>query len=246
MGIQAKNNERLFANWAKELRNKKSIDEVKETVATHLIPYIAKKIPQFKSDFLNITMGAYKPLYRLRYILGMMENTVLLKAGLPIKGKDFFSELQIEHIFPQTPKNKIIPDEFADHDDYLSTINKLGNVLLLESTINQAVNKYNDLSNNWFELKQNEYTKSDVVTTNLINHEYSIGKNTAINKFKKENGYSFESWNKDKIKLRQKILMELAFESWKFNETRIDKFIAEEKTINKISNPDKKYSCNYE
>lgn len=223
MGIQAKNNEGLFAKWAKELRGKKSIDEVKEIVSTTLMPYIAAKVPQFKSDFLNITHGAYNPLYRLRYILGKMENTVLAKAGLPVKGNDFFYDLQIEHILPQTPKNDFIPEEFVDKDEYYGMVYKLGNVLLLESTINQAVNNFNDLSNDWFEKKQGEYTKSDVVTSNLMNHDYSIGKNTAINKFKADYGYSFDSWGKEKIKDRQKVLMELAFESWKFNGSRIDK-----------------------
>src|SRR5690606_32600583 len=151
MGIQAKNNEGLFAKWAKELRGKKSVDEVKEIVSTTLMPYIAAKVPQFKSDFLNITHGAYNPLYRLRYILGKMENTVLAKAGLPVKGNDFFYDLQIEHILPQTPKNDFIPEEFVDKDEYYGMVYKLGNVLLLESTINQAVNNFNDLSSDWFE-----------------------------------------------------------------------------------------------
>lgn len=228
MGIQAKNNEGLFAKWAKELRGKKSIDEIKEIVATKLMPYIAAKVPQFKSDFQNITHGAYNPLYRLRYVLGKLENTVLSKAGLPIKGNDFFYDLQIEHILPQTPKDEILPEEFIDKDEYLGMVYKLGNTTLLESTINQAVNNFNELRNNWFEKKQNEYIKSDVVTTNLMHHDYSIGKNTAINKFKSEYGYSFNTWGKQNIIERQRILLDLAFESWKFNGTRIDKFVVSE------------------
>lgn len=223
MGIQAKYNERLFAKWAKKLRGKKSIDEVKEIVFTTLIPYIADKVPQFKSDFLSITHRAYHPLYRLRYILGKIENTVLVKAGLPKKGNNFFYDLQIEHILPQTPKNDFIPEEFADKDEYYSMVYKLGNVLLLESTINQAINNFNDLNSDWFEKKQAEYLKSDVVTTKLINHEFRIGKNAALNKFKDNYHYCFDNWGKEQIKERQKVLLELAFESWKFNDSRIDK-----------------------
>jgi hypothetical protein len=224
MGIQAKNNEGLFAKWAKELRGKKYVEEIKKIVSSTLMPYIASKVPQFKSDFLNITHRAYNPLYRLRYILGKIENNVLSKAGLPIKGNDFFYDLQIEHILPQTPKNGYIPNDYVDKDEYYGMVNKLGNVVLLESTINQAVNNFNDLQYDWFQKKQNEYTKSDVVTSNLMNHEYSIGKNTAINKFKSDYGYSFDNWGKENIMERQKVLLELAFETWKFNDTRIDKF----------------------
>jgi len=230
MGIQAKNNEGLFAKWAKELRGKKTIDEIKEVVETTLLPYIATKVSQFKSDFLNINHGAYNPLYRLRYILGKIENTVLVKAGLPIKGNDFFYDLQIEHVLPQTPKDDILPEEFIDKDEYYGLVYKLGNSILLESTINQSVNNYNDLKNNWFERKQSEYIKSDVVTTNLMHHNYSIGKNTAINKFKSEYNYSYNYWGKQSIIDRQKVLMELAFESWKINDKRIDKFEISEST----------------
>ncbi len=224
MGIQAKNNEGLFAKWAQELRNIKTTDEIKDVISTTFMPYIASKVAQFKSDFMNITDGAYNPLYRLRYILGRIENTALQKSGLPLKGNDFYYDLQIEHILPQTPKDNILPGEFIDIHDYYGMIYKLGNITLLESTINQAVNTFNDLTNNWFEKKQQEYIKSDIITTNLLNHEYCIGKNTAINKFKADYNYSFELWNKQNIVDRQKILMELSFETWKFNDSRIDKF----------------------
>lgn len=227
IGIQAKNNERLFAMWAGKLRGKKTIEGIKAVVSSTMVPYIAEKVSQFKSVFLNIRHGSYNPLYRLRYILGKLENTVLLKSGLPIKGHDFFDGLQIEHILPQTPKDGILPAEFVDMDEYLATVYKLGNVVLLESTINQAVNNFNDLSSNWFEKKQNEYTKSDVVTTNLINHNYIIGANTAINRFKADYSYSFDIWNKQTVLDRQKVLLELAFETWKFNGKRIDKQITQ-------------------
>jgi len=225
IGIQAKNNERLFAIWAGKLRGLKSIDGIKDVVSTTMVPYISEKTSQFKSEFLNIRHGAYNPLYRLRYVLGKIENTVLAKSGLPIKGHDFFDGLQIEHILPQTPKDDVLPVGFADKDEYYGSVYRLGNVVLLESTINQAVNNFNDMTADWFQKKQNEYTKSDVVTTNLIHHDYSIGKNTAINKFKADYKYSFENWEKETVLERQKVLMELAFETWKFNGKRIDKHI---------------------
>ena len=228
IGIQAKNNERLFAIWAGKLRGMKSIDDIKDVVATTMVPYISEKTPQFKSEFLNIRHGAYNPLYRLRYVLGKIENTVLAKSGLPIKGHDFFDGLQIEHILPQTPKDDVLPADFLDKDEYYGSVYKLGNVALLESTINQAVNNFNDMTADWYQKKQNEYTKSDVVTTNLIHHEYSIGKNTAINKFKADYKYSFDNWKKETVLDRQKVLMELAIETWKFNGKRIDKQILQE------------------
>ncbi len=223
IGIQAKNNERLFAKWSLELRAVNSIDEIKTVLNETMIPYIFEKVREFKSTFLNIRHSSYNPLYRLRYLLGKIENTVLSKSGLPAKGHNFFNSLQVEHILPQTPKNDVITEEFEDKDDYNNFVYKLGNVTLIESQINQAVNNFNDLSKNWFEKKQNEYSSSDVVTSNLLNHEYGIGKNTSLNKFRNDSQYSFKEWDKGSIVKRQSILLELALETWKFNDTRIDK-----------------------
>lgn len=223
IGIQAKNNERLFAQWAGKIRNLKSLEEVKEILKSTMIPYIKEKVGQFKTEFLNIRHDSYNPLYRQRYIFGKIENTILSESGLPKKGHEFFDGLQIEHILPQTPKNDLYPEEFKDKDDFYSYVHKLGNVTLLESTINQAVNNFNELSNNWFEKKQVEYSKSNVISTNLLNHSYAIGKNTAINKLKEDLNFSFENWNKASIAERQEKLMELAFRTWTFNGTRIDK-----------------------
>jgi uncharacterized protein with ParB-like and HNH nuclease domain len=223
LGIQAKNNERLFAIWAGKLRGMKDIADISEVIETYMVPYIQEKVGQFKSTFLNIRHDAYNPLYRQRYVLSKLENNALEKSGLPIKGHAFFYDLQVEHILPQTPKGGILTTEFTDKDEYYNMVYKLGNVTLLESTINQAVNTFNDLNDDWFLKKQSEYIKSDVVTTNLLDPNYSIGKHTALNKFKSDYNYSYPIWNKQAIMDRQNVLLELAFETWKFNNKRIDK-----------------------
>jgi hypothetical protein len=159
----------------------------------------------------------------LRYILGKIENAVLRKAGLPIKGLEFIDDFQVEHILPQTPLNDVIPSTFKDKDEYKSFVYKLGNVTLLESTINQAVNNFNDLQSDWFELKQNEYLNSSIISTNLLNDDFSIGNNTGINRFKADYDYSFQNWDKDSILKRQEIILDLVFDTWRINDKRIDK-----------------------
>jgi hypothetical protein len=223
LGIQAKNNEGLFANWALELRGLKKIAEISDVIDNTMLMYLKEKVAQFKSVFLNIRHDSYNPLYRLRYILGKIENAVLEKAGLPIKGLKSIDSFQVEHILPQTPMNKIIPSIFKDNDEYKSFVYKLGNVTLLESTINQAVNRFNDLQSNWFELKQNEYLHSSIILTKLLNDNFSIGNNTGINRFKADYGYSFQNWDKDSILKRQEIILDLVFDTWLINNKRIDK-----------------------
>jgi len=223
LGIQSKYNEYLFASWASKLRGVNSLDTIKDIVENTMVPYVKERLGKFRSDFLNINHEAYNPLYRLRFVLGKIENTILAKSGLPIKGKDFIYNLQVEHILPQTPKNDALTAEFKDHDEYRNIVHKLGNTTLLESSINQAVNNFNDLNSNWFELKQAEYLNSNIITTNLLNDDFSIGNNTGLNRFKADYKYSFTEWNKDSIAKRQIILLELALDTWKFNDKRIDK-----------------------
>lgn len=222
LGIQAKYNERLFAQWAVKLRSVSNPDDLAMVIDDTVTPYLKEKLGVFRQSFMTIKHYHYNPLYRQRYILGKIEDTVLCKAGLPGKGMEFFDSLQIEHILPQTPKEAELPQEFTDMDDYSSTVTLLGNVTLLESTINQAVNNFNNLLGSWFEDKQGEYVKSNVVTTALLNHEHSIGKNTQLNKFKADYHYSFTTWTKESIAKRQKILMDLAFDTWLINGKRVD------------------------
>lgn len=223
IGIQAKNNERMFTTWALRLRGLKTINEIADVIEATMLPYIQDKLVAFRSEFMNIHHYSFNPLYRQRYILGKIENTIQQKAGLPLKGHNFFETLQVEHVLPQTPKDGIIPTGFDDINDYKNFVYKLGNVTLIESQINQAVNNFNDMKTNWFELKQNEYANSDVISTNLLDHNYQIGLNTGLNRFKNDYKYSFISWEKDSIVERQKIMMELAFETWKINGKRVDK-----------------------
>ena len=78
------------------------------------------------------------------------------------------------------------------------------------------------MQSNWFDQKQREYANSDVLSTNLLNHNYQIGQNTGLNRFKNDYNYSFTIWSKTGIIERQKIMMELAFDTWRFNGKRVD------------------------
>lgn len=222
LGIQAKNNENQFTRWAIKLRNKNTIDEVSEVIEQNIVPYIKERLGEFLLKFPTLTHYHYSPLYRERYVLGMIENTILSKSNFPIKGKDYLYNLQIEHILPQTPKNDILTEEFESKHDYSNYVYRLGNVTLIESTINQAVNNFNDLNNDWFEKKQNEYKNSGIISTQLLDDKFQIGANTALNRFKNDYGFEFKKWDKESINQRQEKLLNLVFETWKFNDKPIN------------------------
>ncbi|MEC7547250.1 MAG: DUF262 domain-containing HNH endonuclease family protein [Pseudomonadota bacterium] len=222
MGIQAKYNERLFTQWAVALRKVDNQQDLTLVMNDTLVPYIKEKLGAFKQAFLNLHHTHYNPLYRQRYVLGRIENTLRKQAGMTTHGLSFIDSLQIEHILPQTPKGDVLTDEFGDKDDYNNNVSMFGNVTLLESNINQAVNKCNDLTGDWFEEKQKEYAKSDVLSTNLLHREYGIGKQTQLNKVKADYAYSFNSWDKQAIQNRQQILLQLVFNTWLLNGQRAD------------------------
>ncbi|MBK5944755.1 DUF262 domain-containing protein [Halorhodospira halophila] len=223
IGIQGRENERLFARWAAELRQAKDRAAIDEVVRSRMLQYLKDRLPEFRGRFTTLNHTAFNPLYRQRFILGRMENTIRQQAGMSQHGNNFIQSLQVEHIFPQTPHNDVIPPEFEDMEAYQLAVAKLGNVTLLEGMINQAVNNFNDLESNWFCAKQAEYVKSNVIMTNMLDPKYQIGKNTGLNRVREKIGYFFESWSRESIEIRQRVLMELAFETWTLSGERVDK-----------------------
>lgn len=224
VGILGKSNEHSFANWVVSFRGKTSIEEIQQAVEKTIVPYVLERLDNLKFKFLNIRHDGYNPQYRQRFILGLLENQARTQAGLSAFNFKQIGQLEIEHIFPQTPKDNVLPEEFLDKAEYNNTIYKLGNVTLLESVINQAINKMNDLTTNWFEQKQQEYAKSNLLTVNLLDHQYNIGKQTAITRFKDDKNYIFANWSKQAIIDRQQILLDLALDVWRFNDQRLDQY----------------------
>lgn len=224
VGILGKSNEHSFANWVVSFRGKTTIEEIQQAVEKTIVPYVLERLDTLKFKFLNIRHDGYNPQYRQRFILGQLENQARTQAGLTEFNFKQIGQLEIEHIFPQTPKDDVLPEEFLDKAEYNNTIYKLGNVTLLESVINQAINKMNNLTINWFEQKQQEYKKSILLTVNLLDHQYNIGKNTAINRFKDDKKYIFQAWSKQAIIDRQKIMLDLALDIWRFNDQRLDQY----------------------
>ena len=225
LGIQAKNNERLFVQWAMRLRGLTSEAQIAPVIETTLVPYLQDKLGEFRQRFLALRDNDYHPLYRLRYVLGRMENTLLALCHIPQKGLRSIDGLQIEHILPQTPRDGVIPPALAaSWADYAGHVYRLGNVTLLESVINQAVSKHNDLQGSWFTDKQGEYAKSGLLSTQLLDHTFAIGVNTKVNQLSALPGVNFRTaqWDGQAIAQRQAALLELAMDTWLLNGHRLD------------------------
>lgn len=224
MVIQSKTYEQRFTQWAVKLRDVKTKAEVANVVSATLIPFVVERLDEFKERFSIINDYNFTPQYRQRYVLGRLENHIRHLCGFPEKSQQAIQQMQIEHILPQTVRNAPENGEFSDANR-TSYLYKLGNVTLLESTINQSVNNCNDLSEDWFLKKQTEYLNSEIIMTRLLHSQYSIGDNTALNRFKLKYGYEYQDWSAESITARQRLLMDLAIDCWRFNDQRIDAYI---------------------
>lgn len=215
--IQAKYHEKFFANIAQKLRGKKTIEEIKPIIDDTLGKFIVERISDFKQIFPTLRTKIFKPDYRLRYVFGKINNHINNCCGLQTFGDiTTYEQYQIEHILPQTPKDDNI-GEWVSKEDYVADVLSLGNITLLEGQINKAVNKCNDISSDWFDKKQKEYLNSALPITRLLSSEFTIGNNTALNRFREDSGYSFDVWNKESIACRQKLLGKLALQIWTFD-----------------------------
>lgn len=232
--VQAKHHEKFFTRVAQELRGKKTIEEIRPIINKTLGTYVAKQINDFKQNFLALRTDIFKPDYRLRYVLGKINDRLCKLCGFKnIVNSSTYEQFDIEHILPQTPKDGYVGD-WGNMDDYRSNVYLLGNVTLLEGQINKAINKCNDLSSEWFEKKQREYFKSSLTITRLLASDYIIGNNTTLNRYKLSSGYSFDKWDKKAIKRRQKILLNLAMKVWHFD------------TLNDVHNDIEENETNFE
>ena len=222
--MQTKNYERRFTDWAIKLRGIRSVEDIVKIIDETMIPYLRGYLSDFRYSFSQIRHYDYNPQYRERYILGCLDTELCIQAGLNPLSQDNIQRLQIEHILPQTVQNLDTSDEFTDGEDHEKYTYMLGNVTLLESQINQAINNYNDLSTDWFGMKQAEYIHSNFVVTKLLNDKYTIGKNTGLNRLKDKLNCQFDEWTKTSIERRQQMLMELALDHWQLNGKRLDEY----------------------
>jgi hypothetical protein len=224
LNIQTKYHEPLFSQWAQALRGLREVDAIAAVLAKTMLPNLQAKLGDFRQRFAQLRHTDWGPLYRQRFVLGRLENRLRELANLqPALGVEQMDSLQIEHILVQTPKGGHVPTELApDAQAYQALVKLLGNTTLLEATINQAVNQFNDLGGSWFADKQREYANSSVLGTQLLNHQFAIGQNTRVNAAKAQLGFDFAQWDAQAIAKRQAILLELALDTWRLNGQRLD------------------------
>lgn len=148
--------------------------------------------------------------YRLRYLLAKLsqyvdENAWDVSARTELSGY-IGSKLHVEHILPNTPTAEL-KAQFDRPDEYADYASRLGNLTLLEASINTSIQQ------NFFAAKCVEYLKSHILLTQTIGEPFKLGVNTQPNRAT-AGLESWTQWDSETIKARQRMLVKLAWEVW--------------------------------
>lgn len=217
-----KNFETKFADWSESLRNARTLEDVQAIIRSRIAPEVESKSRTF--DFaMNELAATAVPKYRLKYVLAKLAqyvDQVAWQDAQSVQQLDHYldGKLEIEHILPQ----KVDPATWAGFDDpeaAARSVQRLGNLTLLEKPLNAAV------CNAGFDKKLAAYKSSKIILTRAIGNPDLFGKNTSLHRALGlvadiSTGSAALAvgdvpvWTSEKIEARQATMATLAREVW--------------------------------
>jgi hypothetical protein len=209
--------ERNFARWSCDLRSVKDGLELDTFIEKYFVEDMTSRAERFDFAFRELSQTLIQQ-YRVRYILAKLTQYIEEKAwGNPAHGHlDHYvaKNVEIEHILPSKPR----PDVRAAFDklnEYADYSGRLGNLTLLEKTINASV------SNGSFSEKAPGYRQSAFLLTKSLAEKPQVGVNTQLNRAVADLA-PFENWSSFTIEQRQSLLAKLARKVWDIPERKDD------------------------
>ena len=208
---QVKTNEieRLYSLWCPQVRQIESDDQLSRFIDAEVKPTIAQWKVNNKSNFMRLGFGSMQQ-YRIKFILARITKYVEVKrknGGDASSVAEFYDGgIEIEHIMSQKYSSAKPPYGLSE-EEYDAAKQQLGNLTLLEKTINASI------GNDDFASKTAAYKQSAYYLTHSIAQLDDVGQNTAINKMN-QRLKSWAVWGADAIAERQEVLYNLAEEIW--------------------------------
>lgn len=164
-----------------------------------------------KSNFLRLGLNSMQQ-YRIKFILGKITAYVdALRLGkTTVDDLTSYTQtaVEIEHIMPQTCADKELYG--MNDEDFSVYINRLGNLTLLENSINKSI--HNDVYVN----KSKAYKQSKFYLTSSLSELVNQGHDTAINRTNSLL-FAWSDWNKRSIEERQEMLYRLSEMIWEMS-----------------------------
>ncbi len=207
--------ERNFARWAKDLHAVRDEAALESFLDRYFVKDMRGRRDRFLYSFTELTQTGIQQ-YRMRYILAKLTQFIEEKAwGNPTYGwLDHYTAktVEVEHILPQNPRDDVRA-AFDKKDEYTEYMSRLGNLTLLEKTINGSI------SNGSFEEKSPGYRQSAFLLTKSLAEKPQVGVNTQLNRAVEEL-IQFDSWSSTDIEQRQAMLSNLALRVWEIPEPK--------------------------
>lgn len=203
--------ERLFAQWAQNLRKVFDANSLKVFLDTYFLPAKKNLAGRFDLAFKEMYEWSLQQ-YRLRYVLAKLTQQVNEQAwgssGAPVDlGNFIHGNVEIEHILPQHPSAEVKATFDKPETEMGILTYRLGNLTLAEKSINCSV------GNGQFAAKKTEYYKSTFLLTRSLGGDVSVGKDTAVSRAVRDL-LAFDEWNSKSIDARQAMLARLAVRTW--------------------------------
>ncbi len=206
---QSKTLERNFARWSLELGGIQDEQALDAFLESNMNPEMTKRNSPFDFAFSELNQATIQQ-YRMRYILAKLTQFIEENAW----GNPKFAELDgymdssvhVEHILPQQPEEDVLNsfDKPTEYHDYKI---KLGNLTLLEKTINTSI------SNRGYAEKCPGYLQSSFLLTKSLVEKPHVGSDTQLNRAVADL-IQFDTWDSKSIELRQKMLAGIARKTW--------------------------------
>jgi len=208
---QSKVYERNFARWARELVSVTDAAGFGAWADKYIRSELAGHERQFDYWLREMTTNSIQQ-YRLRYILAKLTQYVDTMAWDNEKPLTHYlsASVHVEHILPSYP-SAIVRETFDKADDYHLYTPRLGNLTLLEKTINTSI------SNGIFAAKKPSYRQSTFLLTKALAEKPQVGVATQLNKAVADLE-PFDSWTSASIETRQAQLLLLARRVWGIDE----------------------------
>ena len=201
--------ERNFARWSADLRMVNGGEDLDAFIAKWFTADMLSRSDRFDFAFRELTQDRIQQ-YRIRYVLAKLTQYVEEQAwGNPAYGRlDHYitNKVEIEHILPVRPRPDVRA-AFDKPDEYGAHIGRLGNLSLLEKTINGSV------SNGLYVEKIPGYKQSTFLLTKSLAEKPQVGVNTQLNRAVHDL-LQFDQWSSVAIQERQKMLTKLARKVW--------------------------------
>jgi hypothetical protein len=207
----------VFAKWCVHVKNITNTAQLNTFISTVVLPEITARKASYQSLFMDFSAQKTGLNGRLtRYILARIAKYIECKRR---GSTDYYniseyldsrnSAIELEYILPKTPSAAFKAEFNAGGANYDACCNKLGNITLLEKSINCSIS-----NNTFFNHKKQAFQRSQIYLTRSIAALERVGTDTAINRAN-ENLLAYDVWNVESINRRQNLLYLLSEQTFK-------------------------------